>query len=206
MDRLSHEVTGTDGETAGPHSIDAALVARMARGEIQAARELYRRLSPLIYSLACRITGLEEDAEEVLVDSFQQAWTQAGQYDPSRATVTGWVLNIARSRAIDLVRARRRWQERNEKAAEEIPSFPGHLPASPELEAIRGEERARVREAVEALPPDQRRVVELAYFAGLSHSQLADRLGEPLGTVKTRLRLAMKKIRSALLGVEEVKP
>lgn len=174
----------------------------MARGKIEAARELYRRLSPLVYSLTCQITGLQEDAEEVLVDAFQQAWAQAGQYDPARATVTGWILNIARSRGIDQVRARRRWQRQKQKASESIASFPVRPALSPETEAMRTEERTRLQQAIDALPPDQRRVIELAYFGGLSHTQIAEHLGQPLGTVKTRLRMAMKRIRSALSGVE----
>lgn len=179
---------------------------RMARRDLQAARELYRRLSPLVYSLAWKITGREEDAEEVLVDAFHQAWIRADRYDPTRATVTGWILNIARSRAIDLIRARRRWEQRKEALAEEVASFPARPPSTPETEAMRGEERARLRGVMAGLPPDQKRVLELAYFTGLSHSRIAESLGEPLGTVKTRLRLAMKKIRTALLGVDEMEP
>jgi RNA polymerase sigma-70 factor (ECF subfamily) len=159
-----------------------------------------------VYSLACQITSLEEDAEEVLIDSFHQAWTQAGRYDSARATVTGWILNIARSRAIDQVRARRRWHQRKEKLAESIASFPVRSSASPELEAMRAEERTRLQQVIDSLPPDQRRAIELAYFAGLSHSQIAEQLGQPVGTIKTRLRLAMKKIRSAISGVEGMKP
>jgi RNA polymerase sigma-70 factor (ECF subfamily) len=200
VDRPSPEGPETDAPEPSPS--DAELVDRMARGRIEAARELYRRLSPLVYSLACQITGLQEDAEEVLVDAFQQAWAQAGQYDPARATVTGWILNIARSRGIDQVRARWRWQRQKQKASESIASFPVRPAASPETEAMRTEERTRLQQAIDALPPDQRRVIELAYFGGLSHTQIAEHLGQPLGTVKTRLRMAMKRIRSALSGVE----
>ncbi len=189
-----------------PSPSDVELVDRMAHGRIQAARELYRRLSPLAYSLACQITGLEEDAEEVLVDAFQQAWAQAAQYDPARATVTGWILNITRSRAIDQVRARRRWQRRKQKAAESTASFPLRPPASPETEAMRSQARARLQQAIDALPPDQKRTIELAYFGGLSHTQIAEHLGQPLGTVKTRLRAAMRRIRSAVSGVEGMEP
>lgn len=182
--------------------IDADLVAQMANGSIEAAMELYRRLSPIAYSLASQITGFGEDAEEVLIDSFHQAWAQADRYDPARATVTGWILSITRSRAIDQVRARRRWEQRKEKAAESVASFATTTPADPELEAIRKEERIRLQGVIDALPGDQRRAVELAYFAGMSHSEIAEHLGQPLGTVKTRLRLAMNKIRNAVAGVD----
>jgi RNA polymerase sigma-70 factor (ECF subfamily) len=187
-------------------SADESLVARMAGGSASAAREMYRRLSPLVFSLAIQITGCEEDAEEVLIDSFMQIWTQAGRYDRSRATVTGWVVNIARSRAIDRVRARRRRQQREGGQAEPIASFPHFSPEDPEQQAMRGEERTRLRTAIGSLSPDQRRAVELAYFAGLSHSEIAEHLGQPLGTIKTRLRLAMKKIRIALSSVDGTEP
>lgn len=184
----------------------AELVGRMAAGDTQALRELYRRLSPLVHALACQITGTEQDGEEVLVDTFHQAWSQASRYDPSRASVTGWLVNIARSRGLDLLRTRRRWQRRKEAAAEPGAAFP-HPPASdPETEAMHGEWRARLAEAVRALPPDQKRAVELAYFEGLTQQEISDRLGQPLGTVKTRIRLAMEKIRGAVSSVEESKP
>lgn len=185
-------------------AVDADLVARMARGDIQAAQELYRRLSPLVYSLASQIAVLDEDAEEILIESFLQAWLQADRYDPARATVTGWVMNIARSRALDQLRAHRRWEKRKEMTAEPSGTFPRHPPRDPEHEAMRSEERTRLHRAIASLAPDQRRAVELAYFAGLSHSEIAESLGQPLGTVKTRLRLAMKKIRSALADVDSV--
>ena len=184
---------------------DEELVAGMARGSPRAIRELYRRLSSVVYSLILRIARSEEDAEEVLVDSFHQAWAQAARYDPARATVTGWLLNIARSRAIDRRRSRRRWQEGTRSLAEAVGSFPSHPPANPEREAIRNQEGDRLRRAIDDLPPDQKRALELAYFSGMSHSEIAEHLGQPLGTVKTRLRLAMEKIRNALAGVEETK-
>ena len=181
---------------------DLQLVMDMGRKDAAAIRQLYGRLAPLIFSVARRITGIAEDAEEVLVDTFHQAWAHAHMYDPSRATVEGWMVNIVRSRAIDRVRSRRRWQKGNDKAAETPEAFPTYDPPNPERETIRGEENARLHEAIAALPADQKRTLELAYFSGLSQSEIADRLGQPLGTVKTRLRLALSKIRAALTSVE----
>ena len=186
---------------SAPGEADDTLVARMARQDTGAARELFRRLSPLVYALAHRITGVREDAEDVLIDAFHQAWSQAHLYDAGRATVTGWVLNIARSRAIDRVRSHRR-QAQHESPMETVAGFPVPAPDNPEREAMRHEVRDRLREVLSSLPADQRQVVELAYFAGFSHSEIAEQLGQPLGTVKTRLRLAMKKIRSSVSDVE----
>ena len=200
-----HSLEG--GAHAGsPSPTDAELVARMAGGNAQALRELYRRLAGLIYSVALRIGGVDEDAEETLVDSFHQAWAHAGLYDPSRGTVTGWIVNIARSRAIDRLRAHHRRQRGRQALSESAATFPPYPAANPEHEAIRSEERERLHRVIAALPPDQKRALELAYFSGLSHTQIAERLGMPLGTVKTRLRLAMEKIRSALAGVEGMRP
>jgi RNA polymerase sigma-70 factor (ECF subfamily) len=183
---------------------DDALIHRMARQDTDAATELFRRLSPLVYALAHRITGVPEDAEEVLVDSFHQAWSQAHRYDARRASVTGWLLNIARSRALDHVRARGRRLTRHEKAAQDVADFPLQEPESPERSAMRSQARERLRKVLLSLPSDQRRAVELAYFGGLSHSEIAEHLGQPLGTIKNRLRLAMKKIQSSITDVEEV--
>lgn len=185
------------------HDRDAALVARMAGGDSAALQDLYRRLSPLAYALALRITGNEADAEEALVDCFHQAWRQAARYDPARATPTGWILNIARSRAIDRVRSRDRAAEGAAPAPGGWPGFGAEPPPDPEQEAIRHDVRDRLARAVGGLPREQRSVIELAYFLGLTQSEIAARLGEPLGTVKTRTRLALEKIRNALDRVEE---
>lgn len=186
----------------GSGDTDDALVARIAGEDTDAARELFRRLSSSVFALARRITGVREDAEEVLIDTFHQAWSQAHRYDAKRATVTGWILNIARSRALDQVRARRRRQVQHEKVAEIVEGFPVHASSSPERAAMRSEVRERLHRVISSLPADQKRVVELAYFGGFSHSEIAEQLGQPLGTIKTRLRLAMKKIRSSVSDVE----
>ena len=179
---------------------DETLVGQIADGDADALRSLYRRLSPVAFALARRVAGDEADAEEVLVDAFHQVWKQAGQYDPSRGTVIGWLLNITRSRAIDRIRSRRRFTKGKERLVEEGSGFQAEAPASPEQEAIRHDEKDRLLKVIAELPTDQRWAIELAYFSGLSQSQIAERLGQPLGTVKTRIRLAMEKMRRAVMG------
>jgi RNA polymerase sigma-70 factor, ECF subfamily len=174
------------------------LVEEIAQGDAEALRTLYRRLSSMVYGLALRIEGNEADAEEVLVDTFYQVWSQAAQYDVSRGTVIGWILNITRSRAIDRLRSRRRSDR--DRDLEPAVALPGTAPPDPEQEAIKEDERSRLREVIAQLPTDQRWAVELAYFSGLSQTQIAERLGQPLGTVKTRLRLAMEKMRRSVTG------
>jgi len=179
---------------------DVDLVEQAARGRRGAVRRLFQQFSSMAYSLALRIGGDEADAEEVLVDSFYQVWKQAGRYDASRGTVAGWILNIVRSRAIDTLRSRMRVARSEKKIleGEEVFAVVAPLP-SPEKQAIRREEQAVVQEAMQELPEDQRLVIDLAYFHGLSQSEIATQLGQPLGTVKTRTRLAMQKLRRMLM-------
>ena len=194
MARMDHAPHTTEPEVPS----NDELVEEIAQGDAEALRTLYRRLSSMVYGLALRIEGNEADAEEVLVDTFYQVWTQATQYDASRGTVVGWILNITRSRAIDRLRSRRRSDR--DRDLEPAVALPGTAPPDPEQEAIKEDERSRLREVIAQLPTDQRWAVELAYFSGLSQTQIAERLGQPLGTVKTRLRLAMEKMRRSVTG------
>ena len=179
---------------------DVDLVQQIALGVSGTVRELYRRFSSMAYSLALRIGGNEADAEEVLVDSFFQIWKQASRYHTSRGTVAGWILNIVRSRAIDTVRSNLRAvrsQRKMEDGEEQVPM--AAPPPSPETQAILREQQTVVQDALDALPEDQRLAIKLAYFSGLSQTEIAAELGQPLGTIKTRMRLAMKKLRQALV-------
>ncbi len=179
---------------------DVDLVSQIARGVSGAVRELYRRFSSMAYSLALRIGGDEADAEEVLVDSFFQVWKQAERYDTSRGTVAGWILNIVRSRAIDSMRSRLRVVRSLQKVKDGEEEAPmASPPPNPEKQAMVRERQSVVQEALQTLPEDQRVVIELGYFSGLSQSEIAAELGQPLGTVKTRMRLVMQKLRRALV-------
>jgi RNA polymerase sigma-70 factor (ECF subfamily) len=180
---------------------DLQLVTRLASGEEHALAELYDRYSGLVYSLAFSILGDAGDAEEAAADTFLQVWTSATGFDPSRASVAGWLTMIARTRALDRLRARRR---REATVAHAATSGDGvAIPLSgadalPDRSSELSEMQSRVGQALAELTPPQRRVIELAYYGGLSHSEIANELGEPLGTVKTRIRAAMEKLRSAL--------
>jgi len=178
--------------------IDRQLVHAMAGGSTDALGRLYDRLAPVVYGLACRVTGRPEDAEEVVQDVFTQVWKQAARYDPARATVAGWLVMIARARSLDRLRARR---ARPDQAAPTDPAEAIGLSStgpSPEQVAISGREAGQVRAALQGLPDVQRELVELAYYEGLTHSEIAERTGTPLGTVKTRLRTAASALRGAL--------
>lgn len=175
---------------------DLALVRRAAAREEAALAELYDRYSPLLLAVARRILGATGDAEEVLQEAFFQAWLQADRYDPGRSSVSTWLVLIARSRALDRLRARQTRERAAEAAGQEPPARDpssggdGHV--------LHAERRRRVRGALSELPPEQREVLDLAFFGGLSQSEIAAQTGTPLGTVKTRALLGMKKLRQAL--------
>ncbi len=182
-------------DPAAPPS-DAVLVRQLADHRTEALGDLYDRYGSLLMGLAYRILGNRTDAEEVLQDVLLHVWNHAGRYDPSRSSVSTWLVLIARSRAIDRLRSRRVV----ERTVEAVQHEPGDGHASPEgaENVLIAERRERVRREMESLPPEQREVLELAFFQGLSQSEIAGQTGIPLGTVKTRTLLAMKKLRQAL--------
>jgi len=191
----------TDATTASTAPRDAELVGRVARGDEQALGQLYDRFGGVLYAVAFRVTGQRADAEEAVMEAFGQAWREAARFEAGRGSVAAWLTVMARSRALDRVRSRTRRERITETAAREEPAsapamssgFPA--PGTSLLE----EERARaVATALAALSLPQRQAIELAYYGGLSQSEIAERLGEPLGTIKTRVRLGMQKLRETL--------
>jgi RNA polymerase sigma-70 factor (ECF subfamily) len=182
------------------HSVmSSALVPAVARGDVTAFEELYDRYSSTLYALLIRILGNAEDAQEVLQETFVKAWTSAKMFDALRGSEVAWLISIARSRGIDRLRARRIRLDREDEAGREISTVSGFVDRSNGADkAIQAEQGFAVRGALAELPEAQRRALELAYFEGLSQSEIAARLSEPLGTVKTRMQLGMKKLRDRL--------
>jgi RNA polymerase sigma-70 factor, ECF subfamily len=180
---------------------DTDLVAQAARGDERAVGVLYDRYGGVLYAVAYRIVGQRADAEEVVVDAFAQAWRDAPRFEATRGSVAAWLTMIARSRALDLVRARSRRERITASAAAEHPGDSpglGDWQADPAGSYDLGERRRQVQRALETLSPPQRQAIELAFFEGLSQSEIAERLQEPLGTIKTRVRLGMQKLRESL--------
>ena len=177
---------------------DQQTLDRMASGDGEALAELYDRHAGRVYSLALRIVRDTTEAEDVVQDVFVQAWRQASRYTASRGVVAAWLLMLARSRAIDRLRARRARPEEpgGETAATQL------VDSGPPVEwqYLSSEQIRLVRTALERLPFLQRLAIELAYFEGLTHVEIAARLEEPLGTVKTRIRSALTKLRESLVG------
>ncbi|MCC6139609.1 MAG: sigma-70 family RNA polymerase sigma factor [Nitrospira sp.] len=176
------------------------LIARTAEGDQAAVAALYDRTSPQVFGLAFKILNNREAAEEVTLDVYTQVWRQAHTYDRARGAPGAWLMTLARTRAIDRFRAGAAEHGRIE------PLDAAHLFASdgdtPEQDVQRQERQRYVRQALAALTVEQRQAIALAYFYGLSHSEIAEKLGLPLGTVKTRVRLGMMKLREALAPYE----
>ena len=178
---------------------DQGAVRRMAGHDPDALAELYDRYARLIYSLGLHILSDQAEAEDVVQDVFSQAWQQASRYEASRGTVAAWLLTMTRSRAIDRLRARRSRPDSEPANENQLRDLID--PGEPhDLLVLTREQIRRLRDAMARLPVLQRLAVEMAYFEGLSQSEIATRLDEPLGTVKTRVRLALVKLREAMTG------
>jgi len=190
---------------------DQALVMRMVQGDEAAVQALVDRHGRTVHALAHSILRDAADAEEIAADTFHQAWRTASSFDPARASVSAWLVMMARSRCLDRLRSRGRGQGALLRSAEPVEKletvFVTRIEDSPEFGVEASEASRLVRCALEELSEPQRQVIELAYFGGLSQSEIAARLGVPLGTVKTRTLLGMKRLRSVLaplLREEEV--
>lgn len=174
---------------------DAELLRRIAEHRQEALATLYDRFAPLLLAVTRRILGNGADAEEVVQEAFVQVWAQAARYDPRRSSVPTWLVLIARSRAIDLLRSRGVRERAVTAATAGAPS--DESPEGPR--AVWYEERrSRLAAALEVLPAEQRQVVQQAFFLGMSQREIAEATGLPLGTVKTRTLLAMRKLRESL--------
>jgi RNA polymerase sigma-70 factor (ECF subfamily) len=170
-------------------------LGRAAEGNRDAFAALYDATSSLVYSVVLRILANPADAEEVALDVYLQVWRDAGDFDGARGGVSAWLVTIARSRALDRFRSCESRQKR--EAAPTEMDHPSDAP-SPEALSAMSQDRRAVMGALASLAPDQRRLIDLAYFHGMTHSEMSDRLGLPLGTVKTRVRLGMEKLRELL--------
>lgn len=176
---------------------DVALIRRMCDADETALGALYDRWVRSLYSLVFHLLKDADEAEDVVEETFWQAWRKASSYEPSRGAVSTWLLTIGRRRALDRLRARGR---RREESMTQLGGLADVASPSPDpSQATEGSERrAHVQAALRGLPDEQREVLELGYFQGLSQTEIAEMTGQPLGTVKTRMRLAMQKLREPL--------
>lgn len=175
----------------------AQLVQSVASGDQRALHVLYEQTHRLVFTVMVRITSDRQSAEELTLDVFHDVWRRASTYDPANGSVVGWIMNQARSRAIDRVRFDQRKKRVNQGADDPCPAPDVRDP----LEACDlTEQGRRLREALTVLTREEREVIETAFFAELTYSEVAVRLNQPLGTVKTRIRSGLMKLRQALAG------
>jgi RNA polymerase sigma-70 factor, ECF subfamily len=186
-------ITGRYGEG---ESSDSALVERFVRKDVSAFEELYDRHSRVVYALVVRILQQGSTAEEVVQDVFLHLWRNAGQYQSSRGPFVPWLLTLARNRALDQLRLKSERQRRREDQTEEIPA----IAQVPDYEKALDEKRRaeRVRSLMGTLSAPQKKAIEMAYFEGLSHSEIAESLQEPLGTVKSWIRNGLLRLKEGL--------
>lgn len=175
---------------------DAQLLERIARQDRAAFASLYDRLSPPLYATALKILRDPAEAQDVVHDSFLSVWDKAGTFEARRGSAFAWIVTLVRNRAIDRVRARRR---RSELLAESVPADLGYTEVAPTAagheSVVASEDAQAVRAAINTLPPEQRRALELAFFSGLTQEQISQSLREPLGTIKARIRRGLIKLR-----------
>lgn len=180
---------------AAPAAEPIALIQQIATQNREAFSQFYDRYSCLVYSLALRMLRAQSDAEDLLQEVFMQVWRQAANYNRDRGTPEAWLINIARSRAIDKLRSIRRMEKSFVLTDDPAKAESGD---NVELSASASESKLTMNSALAHLPEAQRRVLELAYFDGLSQTEIADKLKEPLGTVKTRMRTGLQRLRDML--------
>ena len=186
-----------------PHAtsiIDPTLLARVVKGDQQAFSQLYDYSSTLLFTLAVRMLGNREEAAELLQDVYLEVWRKVSRYDVGRGTPIAWLITLTKSRAIDRLRARASRGYRATNSLEGGMATQVADPAPSPLETQADQElRTAIGAAVAGLPQSQQQAIELAYYEGLSHTEIATRLNQPLGTVKTRIKLGMSKLRESLL-------
>ena len=181
---------------------DQVLIEQVSKGDKGAFKEIYSRFSQVTYNLALRMLRDKGDAEEVVQEIFLQIWNKANSYDPERGAVSTWVLSIARSRSIDKLRSVGYRNKNIEIDEEKVNS---NVDLSRNIED-RDESKNVIKQALESLPEKQRVAIELVYFGGLTHIEAADKLNEPVGTIKTRIRLGVMKLKDKIMPyIEDLK-
>lgn len=175
------------------------LLHRIAEGDEEALAALYDACGGLIYSLARRVLNSDREAEEITQDVFVAAWRNARTFDPARSSATTWLTALTRNKAIDRLRTARRRLPAAPADAADLPETADPAPTAAEL-AARGDRAMRISAWIAELPPNQREAVELAFFEGLTHPEIASRLGETIGTIKSRIRLGLERLRHKMKG------
>jgi RNA polymerase sigma-70 factor (ECF subfamily) len=184
-------------EQSTAEDAQAQLLVRTASGDLQALSDFYDHIAGPLFSVALRILGNAAEAEEIVQDAFVQIWEKASSFDPLLGSAFHWALSITRHRAIDRLRSSQRRARLVEELQARAEGAPPAVPP-PDSDALIAEEAKAVRSALSSLPQDQRQALELAFFGGLTHPEIAELLHEPLGTIKARIRRGLLKLRHSL--------
>jgi len=190
------DVLYAESKAPAPEQEWVTLVQSIAEGDQHALHALYERAHRPVFTLIMRIAANRETAEELTVDVFHEVWRRAGRYDAANGTVLGWIMNQARSRAID----RLRFESRKKRSISGDEQSPAEAAADPHDLLMLRDQAQSLRAALQTLMPDERLAIETTFFAGLTHAEAAARLKQPLGTIKTRIRSGLHKLRKALTG------
>jgi len=190
------DVLYAEARAPAPEQEWVTLVQSIAAGDQVALHALYERAHRPVFTLIMRIAANRETAEELTVDVFHEVWRRAGRYDAANGTVLGWIMNQARSRAID----RLRFESRKKRSISGDEQPPAQAAADPHDLLVLRDQAQSLRAALQTLTPDERLAIETTFFAGLTHAEAAARLKQPLGTIKTRIRSGLHKLRNALTG------
>ncbi len=186
-------------ETVYQRLDDEELMERLFYRDIDAFRALYKRYGSLVYSTSLRVVRDAQIAEDMVQEIFLRIWRKPESYIAQRGRFATWLTSVTRNRAVDEIRARgRRFRHETASPEEQERELPGPEGNDPSLSAELSDQRRLILAALAGLPPEQRRIIELAYFGGFTQQEIAERLSQPLGTVKTRIRLGMQKLRAAL--------
>lgn len=185
-------------ERAGQAGVDQVLMNRVVAGDEPAFQELYRRLSPGLFSMVYQILQDQKEAEDVLQEAFVQMWKKAATYDGKRSALFTWAVMISRNKAIDRLRSRQRRSRLVEEATPELAASPTEFESGADFLSGQSDERKRIRGALSALPALQREAIELAFFNDMTQAEVSAKLNEPLGTVKARIRRGLLTLRDVL--------
>ena len=189
MPILNEKMSGSSG-VKGSHSLDAAIMSAIRDGDEQAMAQVYERYSAIVYAVALRVLGDSGAAEDVLQEVFMQLWRNPDLFDANRGSLAGWLAVIARNRAIDVVRKRHSDADFTHLSLRGEP----YIMSSAESVGLAG----KIRSALTSMPESQRSALEMAFFEGFTHTEIAEKTGEPLGTIKTRIRAGLRALRKAL--------
>jgi len=184
-----------------PEAVDAEILSRVARGDLDAFGQFYDRHAPVLFSLALKILRDHHEAEEALQEAMALIWERAGVYDAALGKPFSWAVTITRNKAIDRLRSVQRKSKLIAEAAPEIEETLSNEQVSARAQAVAGDAAEAVRRALNGLPQEQRRAIELAFFGGLTHTEISEKAGVPLGTTKGRIRRGMLALRDALEGL-----